>query len=490
MPGRGPLICVALSLAFVIGRGVLRPTQSNLQLNGSYNSSQLPKLCMPVSFRHASSPVNIKTRIAMLADRYYEVNEALMGWNETGVSLVGRTKDGWEAVPCGDDTGLFYIVPLLARQTGWNADRSLDVFLLGVIVASAAGGLAGLWLTASGTWQRLLAIQPIAAGAYISYKMGDVYVVQASVVLMLIPWLVYALKPDVRCRLRFLIVFSSGIIVGLAQWVRTGSSLPVLVFFLVLVCFSPLRRSIQVLLSATLLIGMSLPLLYAQFPLHERDNFLATHQPGYRRSLNHHLFWHTAYVGLSYLKNPYVLAWRDSAAVEYVQSIDPTAIYGGAEYEGLLRSRVLKIIDRNPKFILYTVATKATVLVFMLLLSINIGFALTILCPKAPGTELAFWLAMSFAALPGIIAIPIPQYVLGMITLALYYWYYSIVFYVDLHSARDANAKRALEDSSGKSGCTAAPGASSAVHRCFDSNCWQNINIGVRAIHQPRRLHT
>ena len=45
--------------------------------------------------------------------------------------------------------GLFYIVPLLARRTGWTADRTLDVFLIGLIALSATVGMAGLWLTAS-----------------------------------------------------------------------------------------------------------------------------------------------------------------------------------------------------------------------------------------------------------------------------------------------------------------------------------------------------
>jgi hypothetical protein len=433
-------VFIVVSIAFVIGGvGALRPSQPNVQLNGSHDSLRSPKLCMPVSYRQASPDANIKTRIEMLGDRYLEVNEALMGWNETGVPLVGRAKDRWEAVPCGDDTGLFYIVPLLSRKTGWNADRSLDVFLLGIIVTSAVTGVAGLWLTASGIWQRLFAIHPVAAITYISYKMGDVYVAQAAVVLTLIPWLFYALQSGMRPRVRFLIVFLSGIILGFAQWVRTGSGFPVLVFFAALVCFSSLRRSIRGLLSVVLLIGLSLPLLYAQFSLHERDRFLVAHQPGYRRSLNHHLFWHTAYVGLSYLKNPYVSAWQDSVAVEYVQAINPAAVYGGEEYEALLRSRVEAIFRRDPSFFFYTVAAKASVLMYMLLLSINIGLALALLCPKPLGTELAFWLAMSFAALPGIIAIPMPQYVLGMITLAVYYWYYSIVSYVD-----------------GGSGCTSA----------------------------------
>ena len=120
-----------------------------------------------------------------------------LGWNETGIPLVGRFNGRWEAVPCGDDTGLFYLVPLLARETGWSVDRSLDVFFLGMLVLTGITGVVGWWLTMPGSWQRALAIIPIAAGAYLSYKMGDVYVVQASVVLMLIPWLVYALKPGV-----------------------------------------------------------------------------------------------------------------------------------------------------------------------------------------------------------------------------------------------------------------------------------------------------
>jgi SAM-dependent methyltransferase len=143
------------------------------------------------------------------------------------------------------------------------------------------------------------------------------------------------------------------------------------------------------------------------------------------------MFWHTTYLGLGYLTNPYVPAWRDSVAVEYVQAIDPTAIYGGKEYEALLRSRVEEIVHFHPRLIFYTVAAKAGVLCCMLLLSVNIGLAAAILSPKPPGTEIAFGLAMITAALPGIIAIPEPQYVIGMITLSLLYWYYSLAFYVE-----------------------------------------------------------
>jgi hypothetical protein len=427
--------CLALSVALAIAGGELHcAAQATPQQNVSSGLSQLPKLCKPVSFRYGLSARPITTEIGMLGDRYYEVAEALRGWNESGVPLVGKFNNEWEAVPCGDDTGLFYIVPLLARQTGWGADRSLDVFLLGLIAASATIGLAGLWLTASRAWHRVLALVPIILASFLSYKAGDVYVVQGSVVLMLVPWLVYAVKPDVRCWLRFFIIVLSGFTLGLAQWLRTQSGSPVLLFFAILLCFSSLRRFIRVLLAATLLICMSLPLLYASFPLHERDKFLALHQSGYQPVLNRHLFWHTAYLGLGYLTNPYVAAFRDSLAVEYVEAVDPAAIYGGKQYERILRSRVKEIVNRDHKFIFYTLAAKAGVLACMLMLFANFGLAAAILRPKSLGTELAFWLALSFAAVPGIVAIPVPPYVLGMITLGLLYWYYSLDFYLSQSS--------------------------------------------------------
>jgi SAM-dependent methyltransferase len=424
------VLCVLLWLPFAIGKAYC-PAQAVVPQRGSLESLQLPKLCMPVSYRQAPFTLPVTTKIFMMGDRYGEVSEAISGWQAAGAPLVGRLYGRWEPVPCGDDTGIFYIVPLLARTTGWSANKSLDSFLFGVLAVSAISGIAGLWLTASGVLQRVIAIVPICAGEYLSYKVGDVYLIQGSLVLMLIPWLVYSLTAEVRSWRRFLIVFLSGITIGLAQWIRTQSGSPVLVFFFVLLCFSLVQRSLKFFLALTLLAGMSLPLLYARIPLHQRDRFLAAQQPGYRPPLNHHLFWHTAYLGLGYLTNPFVPEWRDSLAVEYVQAIDPAAIYGGEEYEKLLRSQVTGIVRRHPRFILDTVAAKSGVLAFMLLLTINIGFAAAISKPKPPGTEAAFWLAMATAAAPGIIAIPAAQYVLGMITLALFYWYYSLSSYAE-----------------------------------------------------------
>jgi hypothetical protein len=419
--------CLALFIACAVGVDGPKCTAETAQ--------ELPRLCMPVSYRQASLKLPIDTKFAMLEDRYREVKEAVSGWKQSGAPLTGKVGDRWEAVPCGDDTGLFYLVPLLARHTGWDTDRSLNVFLLGILLLAATTGLVGLWLTSCGIRQRALAVVPIVAATYISLRMGDVYIIQASVAIMSIPWLYYVSKTGVRSRQRVLITFLCGIILGFGQWIRTQSASPVLLFFAVVLWCSPVRRFKKGLLAVTLVTGMTLPLLYSTFPIHQRDRFLVRHQPGYRPSLNHHLLWHTAYVGLGYLTNPYVSAWQDSLAVSYVQGVDPATIYGGKEYETILRKRVEEIARYDPKFIFYTVTAKAGVLASILVLCINMALGAALCSPKTRGIELAFWLAMAFAALPGIIAIPQPQYVLGMIVLALYYWYYSITFFLDKRHA-------------------------------------------------------
>lgn len=419
--------CLALLIAWAAG--VHSPECT------AETAPQLPRLCMPVSFRQASSTLPINTKVAMLEDRYREVKEAVSGWKQSGAPLTGKVGGRWEAVPCGDDTGLFYLVPLLVRHTGWDTDRSLNVFLLGILLLAATTGLVGLWRTSCGIRQRALAVIPIVAATYVSLRMGDVYIIQASVAIMSIPWLYYVSKTGVQSRQRFLITFLCGIILGFGQWIRTQSASPVLLFFAVALSFSPIRRSTKGLLAVTLATGMTLPLLYSTFPIHQRDRFLVKHQPDYRPSLNRHLLWHTVYVGLGYLTNPYVPAWQDSLAVSYVQGVDPATIYGGKEYETILRERVGEIARHDPKFIFYTVTAKAGVLASILVLCINIALVAAFSSPKALGIELAFWLAMAFAALPGIIAIPQPQYVLGMIVLALYYWYYSITYFLEKRQA-------------------------------------------------------
>jgi hypothetical protein len=441
----------SLSKAFrlaILASVAMLPAETGLlaqstSANANAAPVEVPRLCMPVSYRQSFPNTPTSTKVTIRGDRYIGVNEALSGWNETGVPLVGLYHGQWEPVPCGDDPGLFYIVPLLARATGWNDLKALELFLLGVLALAALAGLVALWMNADSIQHRLLACVPIVAGTFVSYKAGDVYLIQGSAVLISTPWLIYCLRKDARELPRLLICFAAGIVLGTAQWIRSQSGLPVLVLFTVLVLFDHLRPIKKLGLLIALFLGMSLPLLYSQIPLHQRDKFLAIRNPAYQESLNHHLLWHTVYVGLSYLKNPYVASWHDAVGTEYVAKIDPTVIYGGEKYDDLLMVRVKEIALENPRLVLFTVVAKFGVMLCLLLTCLNVGLVAAILRPKAIGTELAFWLAFATAALPGIIAIPDPQYAVGMVTLSFFYWYYSVRFYL-AHPPRGTDGRNSI----------------------------------------------
>ena len=72
--------------------------------------------------------------------------------------------------------------------------------------------------------------------------------------------------------------------------------------------------------------------------------------------------------------------------MEYVETIDPSAIYGGREYDNVLHIRV-KEIKQDPKFIIYTIAAKTGVLIWMLVVVINVGLAAAIIRPKSMGVR-------------------------------------------------------------------------------------------------------
>ncbi len=63
-----------------------------------------------------------------------------------------------------------------------------------------------------------------------------------------------------------------------------------------------------------------------------------------------HPFWHTAYIGLGVTHNRYRISYNDSAAANYVKTVDPRAIYLSARYERILRKRYLHIVTHDPGF--------------------------------------------------------------------------------------------------------------------------------------------
>lgn len=366
-----------------------------------------------------------------MTDRYTWLNEASAGWEVSGVPLVGEVAGKPVPVPCGDDTGLYYFVPLLARTTKRSIDSSLDCFLLGTLFVSAFIGLAGLWVGTLKAWQRALATLAVAFATYGAFKFGDVYIMQAAVVLAIIPWAIHLLRNSRDSKMRDVFLVASGVFLGLAHWIRAHAGTAVILFLLVIILTASLKAYRKVALIAMLALGFAIPILYSKFILYERDTYLNNLVPGYQPQTSHHLFWHTVYVGLGFLNNPYVAGWRDVVGADAIAVVAPRVIYASPEYDSLVKELVVHIFHKDPRFIMYTYSAKLGVVFMMLLLAANVGIVASIVYPKGLVLESAFWVAIAFGMLPGLIGIPVPQYVIGMITLAILYNYVSVCYAID-----------------------------------------------------------
>jgi hypothetical protein len=390
-----------------------------------------PRLCSPVSFRDYTPVPPSHSHVVLMGDRYVWLTDAYNAGQRTGVPLVGYFNGRAVPAPCADDTGLYYLVPLVARLTHSSVDSSLNWVLLGTLFGAAVLGWVGVWIGAAKVWQRAFGILTIGAATYAAAKVSDVYIMQAATVLAIVPWALFLFVNRDDSRVRDLFLFAAGLFLGVAQWIRTHSGTPVILFLLVLIFGCSLRPGRKLLLVAGLIAGFVLPIFYSRIILRERDQYLRSVDADYYPQRSQHVFWHTAYIGLGYLNNPYVPAWRDAVGAETVAAVAPQVIFGSAEYESILKERVIEIFHKDRYFIAYTFAAKLGVIAVMLLATAGLGIVASIFYPKGLVVETAFWLAMAFAALGGFVGIPIPQYLLGMITLAILYNYVSVCYAVD-----------------------------------------------------------
>jgi len=74
-----------------------------------------------------------------------------------------------------------------------------------------------------------------------------------------------------------------------------------------------------------------------------------------------HVVWHTAYVGLGYLNNPYGLKYKDEVAVAAAERAHPGVIYGTKAYENTVRGLFLSFVKHHPGFVIRSYLEKASV---------------------------------------------------------------------------------------------------------------------------------
>jgi hypothetical protein len=350
------------------------------------------------------------------------LRDALAGYRATGVPLTALKGGRIIAAGGSDDIGLYYA---LAKLTDWfhiGLDAAIYVLFLNVVVISVSLGSLGFIFLWQRWPDRIASIVALAAGSLLTYLIaGDVYMLPFFVPIMIIPWVLYFRRST---SLFFLVALALciGIASGMAGAARLDSALPALLFTLLLFAFGyVVRWRVKLLLVSVLVLAALLPALFLKQQLARRDAFHAASDTQYRAPSGRHVIWHDVYIGLGFLSNPYIAGYCDQEAAKAVRTVSSTALYPSREYESIIRGKVVELLKRDPKLVLFTVFSKVAVVVFMFIVCANVGLLTAIRHPKPWPIEFAFWAAILLSSIAPVLAVPLPKYAISVIAFAMLY---------------------------------------------------------------------
>jgi len=370
--------------------------------------------------------------------RYTALQEALAGYDKTGVPLVAY--NGKALLPAGfsDDIGTYYFIPKIAHTFSLSITQSINIFFVGMLLISLILSVTGFFLLFRSWTSRFISVVGLLGLAFLAFRIGDVYLIFVYTILSLIPIFLYLIQNEKLKTIFTAFIFLSGIGIGTAHYSRSHAGTAVLIFLIIMLMLYLKRGWREKLgLVALLLVGFSVSAIYFNALLSHRETYLVLNQPNYKPVVGSHPFWHSVYLGFGFLNNDYGIKYSDSFAFNKVRSISPKTIYLSQEYETILKGEVIKIVKYDRHFVVYTAFAKIGVAFFYLLVCANIGLLASIFYPKGWSMELAFWLAIGFNALFGILVVPSSAYFLGFIALATVYGITSIGYAIQQGALSD-----------------------------------------------------
>lgn len=335
----------------------------------------------------------------------------------TDTPLVALNGDTYDIPNIADDQGIFYFIPYLAKTFSLTAESATLLFF-NLLMYSAIIVSVCCFLMVFKSWPaRILSAVGLLKLGYCRF--WDVYLIMYFAVAILVPLFMVLQKKSVKLDLRFSALLAvSGIIIGYANFLRGHAGTGVFIF-IALWLFLRKGFALKEKLSSLVLLSIFafLPHLHIKHLEDQRDRFLAKTNPSHSRASVSHPLWHNAYIGLGYLPNDYQIRWGDGCGFDKVKTIDPSAKFYSDTYLQILKNEIIKMLRSDPMFLLKTLVYKMFVILLMVLKYSNVGL-LFLFYVKPPFREFIPMIASSlFFAIPGLLAIPKPEYLSGMITL-------------------------------------------------------------------------
>jgi hypothetical protein len=381
------------------------------------------------------------THLRLMTSRYVDLRRAARGLACSGVPLVAFDGLHYEPAAWNDDPGLYLFVPAVARIFGLTIGTASDVLLMGVVLLAFGLGLLGMTQVLHTVLGWRVAIVALLMLTVVLLLAGDVYALSAAPAVACVPWILSFVS---RKQITFGMVITlgvTGVLAASADAIRSYAGMALILFaVVVVVCGYQLRPAGRTILAATLLLGAAGTALVFQHVYAQRDAFLRSKPGAVMQSARGHVFWHAVYLGLSYVKNSEIPKYQDELAFAKVRALKPAVKDYSPEYEQVLKEEIFKLSKRRPFLILANLIVKLVVVLLFCVLAANVGLYGAKLARKPVWLELAFWLAIAFNGLYGIVVLPNPKYLVGLIVFAALYGVFSIE-----QAAEQQNLKNRLQ---------------------------------------------
>ncbi|MGE4168423.1 MAG: hypothetical protein AB7E68_02655 [Candidatus Babeliales bacterium] len=361
--------------------------------------------------------------------RYPDLVKVLRGFQETGVPLVMH--NGSHPIPYltdgADDIGIYLFIPKIAKMLNLSLDQALNLFFYGIIFGSALLGILGFCLLYKSTKARIIAFFGIAISLFLPIKINDVYAIGSCLSIAIVPFYLYLIKEKKPSNIIYIFLFCSGIAIGLANNLRSYSGIGVLLFLLTLLFTHIISIKQKIILCLFIFSGIALPNLYIT-KLVNKYTIYANTQFKENVCLNrHHPFWHNFYIGFGFINclNRPGIQWDDGYAYNKAKEIDPSLDLNDAnKIDSILKGEVFKLLLNDSFFVFSCLFAKIGVLIFLLLKYANIffiGSVFSLFSIEKWKLKLAFIVLIIFNSLYPLVAIPFPEYSIGLITAAILY---------------------------------------------------------------------
>lgn len=363
--------------------------------------------------------------VAMMDSRALCLQATSEGWRAVHRPLVYVVNGALQRGTFGDDPGLYLLAPLVAtlRLTTSQASRLLAVI--------GALGVAGAILLLSAVVRRqpyhalrLTALGPsIFLSAVLLWFSGNVYTFPAIAALVGLVLLFAERMGHLRSDRTLAMALGGFVLLSVVATLFRMTTVAVSASVLAcgLVLFRHERTSRRALRVAALLgVLLGPPMVHRGVTAYRDAGFRGREASA--PLLDHHMFWHSVYIGLGVRPNKYGIVYSDSSAGNYVQRIDAAAVYQSPQYEARLRERVIQLLREDPLFVARQFAYKAALLGAPVLILVSLLWRQRRVRQSAPAR--GFMLSAAVVALagllPGWLVVPTPSYVAAGILVVLF----------------------------------------------------------------------